>query len=1412
MTDVAVASDGAAAPEPPPPRPRPRRIGRRVAVGVAAFVLLVAGLLLVARFGAATGPGRAIITQVIDGMRVGPVGRLHVEGLSGDVFGRFGVRRLTIVDDRGAWLDGRDLEMRWSPVELLHRRVHAERLHAGDLVVIRRPDVEARPRRPPSEAPVSIAVDDLSGRIETRPALSTVPGDWELTGRIDYSRAGRADGRIDAASRLHAGDGVRLRFALGDDRIHLSGDAAEGRGGALAGALGLPADRRFLVQAHADGDDRGGAFHFDARSGDAQPAAADGHWTPQGGKVDAHIQLSASRLTHYFAERIGPELHVQAQGVRQPDGLYDIQATATGTAAHAKASGPVDVKTRRSPGLKLDLAIDRLTAWVKEVDIGPVQAHGVFTGDLHAFTYKGRLAGERLLRQGYTLARAEGPAEFGRTKAGMYWKGELQGAGGGGTGPVVPLVGPHPALQTSGELPNDRRVLVKELHVQGANVRVDASGGRTLFGDYLFKGRAQLLSVAGVHPGSRGSVDASWSARSGKGEKAWRFDFDAHGQAFASGLPEVDRLLGPAPRVTGNGVYLDEVTSIARADLTGAKLTAQARGRYGRLDALDFALDWRADGPFAAGPVEVAGAAKGSGHVGGLLKAPTAELQADLASIDLGKLVIAPARLELKFAKDGDALTGQAALTGSTRQGPAQAHTRFRFVPKGLDLEDLLAEAGGVRLAGGLALRDGQPSSADLQLAAGPGVFLDSGRLTGAVKIAARPGASPTANLQLQGADLSLPGQATRLARLELTAAGPLDRLPLKVSAAIDAPVEASFTGSGVLAKTGAGAATARELTLSGGGQAHGGDYRTLQPARFAFGPDGKAVSVKLAVANGRLSLDGRQGADGSVHAQGQVAGVSLAAVLDDYAGALDATLQLDGKGSTLAGRLDAKLTGARTRDAEANLALDATLHAQLAGQRIKLQAQAMNRQGLRAHGGVDLPAVAAADPFRIAVDRTRPLTGDFAVDGELKPLWDLFAGGERTLSGKVMARGTLGGTLNDLQPTGTITVAGGRFVDLPTGLTLDKFEADAALGRNRVTVNRFSGSDGQKGVLSGQGVVSLAADAASSFQIALTRFQLIDNDLGKATASGSVSVARDAAGKAKVAGKLVIDHAEITTKTPIPTGVVPLDVTEVNLPVRTGAPTRAPRAAGAGLVALDVTLRAPSGVFIRGKGLDTELSLDAHVVGTTSAPQLTGAAHILRGTYDFAGKRFDIDPAGVIRLATKPEEIRLDLKAERDDPSLDAVILIHGTAARPEISLSSRPVLPQDEILSRVLFGVSASQLSGFEAAQLATALASLASGGGFDILANLRQFAGLDRLALGGGGGTGASITGGKYLTNNVYVELTGAAQGRSQTATTAAQIARTGPSASVEWRVRRDMSLISQAWAGGDARLSVRFRRSW
>ena len=244
------------------------------------------------------------------------------------------------------------------------------------------------------------------------------------------------------------------------------------------------------------------------------------------------------------------------------------------------------------------------------------------------------------------------------------------------------------------------------------------------------------------------------------------------------------------------------------------------------------------------------------------------------------------------------------------------------------------------------------------------------------------------------------------------------------------------------------------------------------------------------------------------------------------------------------------------------------------------------------------------------------------------------------------------------------------------------------------------------KGSISGSGRLSLIRNGESSLRLGLKGFRLFDTALGHAVASGSLDVDRAANGKVRLGGALTIDHAQISTKPPAPSGVVPMDVVEIHRPSDVGvAPPTPPEREPP--VALDITLKAPGGISIKGKGLNLEMSLDARVSGPSDAPVLTGVARVVRGDYDFAGQRFKLDDRSAIYLGTTPETIRLDLTATRDDPTLTAVISIKGTAAAPLLTLSSTPPLPQDEVLSQVLFGASASQLNGFQAAQLASAVA---------------------------------------------------------------------------------------------------------
>jgi translocation and assembly module TamB len=379
----------------------------------------------------------------------------------------------------------------------------------------------------------------------------------------------------------------------------------------------------------------------------------------------------------------------------------------------------------------------------------------------------------------------------------------------------------------------------------------------------------------------------------------------------------------------------------------------------------------------------------------------------------------------------------------------------------------------------------------------------------------------------------------------------------------------------------------------------------------------------------------------------------------------------------------------------------------------------------------------------------------------------------------------------------GHAVMTNGTLEDSATGLKLRNLSAKVDLSNNLVSVQSFTASDAKAGTIAGDGRLSLVKGGESNLTLNVKGFALIDNETAKATATGAVTVTRGGDGHVRLAGQLNIDHAEISAVNRTPPGVVGLDVIERNGPVgRDAAEQTAP--GGGPAVALNIKLRAARGIYLKGLGLNAEMSLDADVSGDTATPQLHGSAHVLRGAYDFAGKRFDIDDSSVVYLDAALDRIRLDLSATRDDPTLTAVIRIKGTAAKPEITLTSTPTLPNDEVLSQVLFGKSAAQLSGVEAAQLAAAVTTLATGGGFDVIGGLRSFARLDRLALGTDTLGAPTVSGGKYINEHVYLEVTGGG--------------KQGPSAQVEVNAGRGLSVISQVGGLEGAKLAVRWRLNY
>ena len=281
------------------------------------------------------------------------------------------------------------------------------------------------------------------------------------------------------------------------------------------------------------------------------------------------------------------------------------------------------------------------------------------------------------------------------------------------------------------------------------------------------------------------------------------------------------------------------------------------------------------------------------------------------------------------------------------------------------------------------------------------------------------------------------------------------------------------------------------------------------------------------------------------------------------------------------------------------------------------------------------------------------------------------------------------------------------------------------------------------------------------------------------------------------IAGRLAIDRASWQLGKGTAAEQLPNIATrEINRPVD----QIAPRGEDAPWRFL-IDAKGPGRVDVRGLGLDSEWSADIQLRGDTAKPAIRGRVDLVRGGYEFAGKRFEMQRGRITFDGSSPPDPRLDIIAEDQQSGLTARIAITGTALIPVIAFSSTPALPDEELLSRLLFGQSIANISAPEALQLGAALASLKGGGGLDPINKLRKAVGLDRLRIVPADvatGRGTSVAAGKYITRRLYAEVI--SDGRGYNAT------------QLEFRVTSWLSLLSAVSTIGRESVNARISKDY
>src|SRR3546814_15395662 len=104
--------------------------------------------------------------------------------------------------------------------------------------------------------------------------------------------------------------------------------------------------------------------------------------------------------------------------------------------------------------------------------------------------------------------------------------------------------------------------------------------------------------------------------------------------------------------------------------------------------------------------------------------------------------------------------------------------------------------------------------------------------------------------------------------------------------------------------------------------------------------------------------------------------------------------------------------------------------------------------------------------------------------------------------------------------------------------------------------------------------------------------------------------------------------------------------------------------------------------------GLESEWSTDLRVGGTSTSPIVTGTAEVIRGTYSFAGTRFELTNGDITFTGSDPIDPRVAITATGDVEDITVTINVSGRSTDPPIAFSSSPALPPAEIMARPLFG----------------------------------------------------------------------------------------------------------------------------
>ncbi len=1388
-------------------------------IGLAAVGILL--LLVIGLFGALqTGVARERLRLMIAESTAGSGTQIHLDAIEGVVPFDMRLTGLRLSDRNGIWATADRIDVDWSPLALLTRRLEVDRLAAGAIDLARMPAAEETQEPEASEGPLipelPVTIDLRSLSIERLSLGAPILGQPATLSLQASAKLGAPRDGLSASLALRELGGIAgtatldLAYRPDDDFLKLSGKVDEPQGGVLGQLAGLP------------------------RGSDLQIAVAgEGPLADWRGRMG--IDLNRKPLLDLTAEVEGADTRTISFDLRAaPDDLLPQQIRPL-LAGGVTAEGTLAIEP--------DIDTIAISAFAARMAAGRVDASGVLgltePGDL-AVTLA--LADSRAFAtlvpdiawSGATLkARLQGTVDRPRVNAEITLQDlaaadlrvgttslALDAESGDGFDQPIGLraglrmsqiAGADPRLAAvladgvrldlDGSIDRAGTIVADRLELNAATIALSGTARAEQWGAAARTAEARLtiadIAAIGGPLGFPGAGSAEIALKLEPSAEGERLELTGTSQALATGQPIIDRLLGQSPRLhlalTG---ALPRSVTITAAEVTGARARIDAQGTVAdrTLDvAFSAALDDVAGiDPAFRGKVALDGTLRGTMDAAALVAAlnspaltaagrrldgltlnataadllagPKIELQ---GSATLDRL---PVRLATKIAIDGERIVAPSvmlALGKSRMTGDAVMAGGLVTGKATLDAPDLreIGQLAGTAMGGALTATlqlDGPNGRQRARLSA-------TGQDISAADALAAPGVKLNATADdLFGAlvlaadlDLAQPTIADRaFTRVSVEAKGPLTALQANVALAgtdLTAAAEAEIAQIADGYRIGLRSLTADVTDIQ---------VRSKDPAIIELsGGTTRIDGVVLAIEDGTLRLDGSVAPDDMrLAATIESLPLSLArAFAPDLpvTGRLDGEVQVGGTTTAPSGRFTIAGTNIGATD--------------VPQQQADLQVTGTLQQGRLDVQGELKPKSGGALTFTAALPSLGP---EARVQADAKGTFDLLlldaflAGGADRVRGKAELDLSASGRLSAPELRGRLGLVDAGYENLRYGIKLRRIEADVRADGPLIRIASLSATTPGGGQISGTGEVDLARGVETSLRIQARNATLVDTELATASIDSDLAVTGNLASRLKLGGSITIVRADIRVPDHLPPSVQEIEVVEVNAPPRVAAriAAREPSPQQTAIIDLDLTVDAPQQVWVRGRGLDVELGGKLGIGGTTDTPAIDGGLALRRGSLDIVGRRLDFTEGQLTFDSGAQIDPLLDLTAVTRAQNLEVTAKVEGPARAPRITLSSVPTMPEDEILARLLFNKSAGALSAFELLQLAQATANLAGiSSGPGVLENIRRNTGLDRLSLEQDeGAAGPSLSAGRYVADGVYVGVKQGSTSGSSTAT--------------------------------------------